>query len=85
MLHGMEIWNSTHHILSQKNILKKEILEKFKNEGYGVIYHDVGADDEGMFFDRKNPEIFTIDDFIKMKMIKDYQRSFKLILEFIKN
>ena len=62
-----------------------EILEKFKNEGYGVIYHDVGADDEGMFFDRKNPKIFTIDDFIKMKMIKDYQRSFKLILEFIKN
>jgi FkbM family methyltransferase len=61
------------------------ILEKFKNEGYDVIYHDVDADDEGTFFDRKNSENFNIDDFIKMNMIKDYQRSFKLILEFIKN
>ena len=88
-------WNTIHKYkptiqieIHHKRLGRKkttEILEKFKNEGYDIIYHDVGADDEGTFFKRQNFEKFSIDDFIKMKMIKDYQRSFKLILEFKKN
>lgn len=71
-----------HHKRLGTNITQNLLL-KFKEEGYEVIFHDIDGD-EGTFFKRKNFKNYSIDDFINLKMIKKHQRSFKVILEYIK-
>jgi len=60
--------------------ITKKLLTQLKEEGYHVIFHDIGGD-EGTFFKRSTLQSLNIDDFLQMNMIKEHQRSFKLILK----
>jgi len=67
------------HINRLGESVTNEIIDRFKNAGYNIIYHDIGKDDT-RFLPLKSKG-YIAEDPLDVSKIKKFQNSFKIILE----